>query len=929
MIQSFKIPRDRSTMLGLPRVVCALSLCLTAVTVTFVSLSPSAMSGGRSLLMDKETREIRRLRHLTMTGGATPAPIQVDQPSLPQPPSPSTDYSSSESRQSQAKVAEPSPQCEDVNEWGGDDVGFDGETWGEDDNGDDAWGEDQGDGWGNTSDDGLAFNGDGFTQEPSFSDPIGSDDKGYELLSQEMLQHQLQKDVQAIAGPFALSLSAAEHLLRSNHWNSHKANDALIEDAEDAMKDAGTVAQKQDPIPIWDESDNTYECAFCRFTDIAGNCSQMSTAECKNADIDADGNCSSCKAKWVGCRNYTAEDFDALDCGHQICSGCMERNIRGMTTGDDNLIEKRKIFLVKCPLCHVRLSNDMLRKYLSPEKLQQYEHYRMEDYADNNTCLKQCPSRKCTKCPVVKGYEKTGEEHKEACDHAWSQCGVWCKVQPGMITEARCIPIADGGCGNYFCTGCPLESHRPAPCATAENWLGMSGDEARTRQHILETTKECPGCHVRIEKNEGCMHMTCKQAGCGHEFCWLCKGDWKDHGSNTGGFQACNIYVADRAAGNTQTAAYAEEKAKEDAKKYTVLVERYQFHLDAVKCAEVTKAEMHQRISKMDSGFRGGDGQMKYDDLCRLDAYLTPALDTVIECHRLLAWTYPIAFYMPQDFCQKELFERLQKELEDLCDNLHELFVQDGHSVKESDRAGTEVFVLKCKWDFDAVDETGKKTVKFADNKWIKATLVKAPSNADDKKVTVRYEDGTEEEVVLDEMNRVEVGAAVCCKCFGQRTTSVMEDPKQLQKPVYKDGNCECCNGSGKLAYPASEALLCELTRTTIIRLTSKVKTFRDNMLAGVQDIVAIDNKLGNTEVFHLSVEKFQKKQLTEEQEQAAEDARWEEQNPQEAAARREQRQADEAEALRRIEENDFQELTNQHSVAEQAQMMADLQRQG
>jgi len=271
--------------------------------------------------------------------------------------------------------------------------------------------------------------------------------------------------------------------------------------------------------------------------------------------------------------------------------------------------------------------------------------------------------------------------------------------------------------------------------------------------------------------------------------------------------------------------------------------------------------------------------------------------------------------------------------LEDLCDNLHELFVQDGHSVKESDRAGTEVFVLKCKWDFDAVDETGKKTVKFADNKWIKATLVKAPSNADDKKVTVRYEDGTEEEVVLDEMNRVEVGAAVCCKCFGQRTTSVIEDPKQVLKPVYKDGNCECCNGSGKLAYPASEALLCELTRTTIIRLTGKVKTFRDNMLAGVQDIVAIDHKLNGVSipnVFHLSEEEIKEKSEAKEQQRAAENAIWEQENPEAAEERREQRRADEAEALNAIEQNAFQELTDQNSVAEQAAMMAEFQaRQG
>ncbi|CAG8437669.1 10521_t:CDS:2 [Ambispora gerdemannii] len=34
-------------------------------------------------------------------------------------------------------------------------------------------------------------------------------------------------------------------------------------------------------------------------------------------------------------------------------------------------------------------------------------------------------------------------------------------------------------------------------------------------------TKACPACTRRIEKNEGCDHMTCKAPSCGYEFCWL------------------------------------------------------------------------------------------------------------------------------------------------------------------------------------------------------------------------------------------------------------------------------------------------------------------------------------------------------------------------------------------------------------------------
>lgn len=33
-------------------------------------------------------------------------------------------------------------------------------------------------------------------------------------------------------------------------------------------------------------------------------------------------------------------------------------------------------------------------------------------------------------------------------------------------------------------------------------------------------------------------------AQCKFEFCWLCQGDWKEHGERTGGFYNCNKWVA-------------------------------------------------------------------------------------------------------------------------------------------------------------------------------------------------------------------------------------------------------------------------------------------------------------------------------------------------------------------------------------------------
>jgi len=52
------------------------------------------------------------------------------------------------------------------------------------------------------------------------------------------------------------------------------------------------------------------------------------------------------------------------------------------------------------------------------------------------------------------------------------------------------------------------------------------GDEAATRDYLQRETKTCPKCGIRITKNGGCNHMTCRVASCKYEFCWLCLADY-------------------------------------------------------------------------------------------------------------------------------------------------------------------------------------------------------------------------------------------------------------------------------------------------------------------------------------------------------------------------------------------------------------------
>jgi ariadne-1 len=89
----------------------------------------------------------------------------------------------------------------------------------------------------------------------------------------------------------------------------------------------------------------------------------------------------------------------------------------------------------------------------------------------------------------------------------------------GCGDDAACA-APEGGCGAVFCWSCGAEAHRPLSCDTVRAWLLKNSAESENMNWILAHTKPCPKCGRPIEKNMGCMHMTC-QAPCKYEFCWL------------------------------------------------------------------------------------------------------------------------------------------------------------------------------------------------------------------------------------------------------------------------------------------------------------------------------------------------------------------------------------------------------------------------
>ncbi|BFZ09288.1 hypothetical protein BsWGS_12328 [Bradybaena similaris] len=104
-------------------------------------------------------------------------------------------------------------------------------------------------------------------------------------------------------------------------------------------------------------------------------------------------------------------------------------------------------------------------------------------------------------------------------------------------------------CGQEFCCLCLSQPHWPATCIQAQEYRQKLTDPSQNhtddsspiedapaplhpsspkKAEVMEIEgRLCPKCSKFIDKNGGCMHMSCR---CGHQFCWLCLKDWYNHG---------------------------------------------------------------------------------------------------------------------------------------------------------------------------------------------------------------------------------------------------------------------------------------------------------------------------------------------------------------------------------------------------------------
>jgi len=448
----------------------------------------------------------------------------------------------------------------------------------------------------------------------------------------EPIMHALVADVASLLD---LNTDVTQALLQHNKWNREKLIDAFFADPEKVMLAAGLdmYVDTSDTLSAQAQSNPPSPVKLFR------NSSKGSTTSNSNGKNIGGEAMACCRI----CYDETSNLF-SMGCGHKFCRSCYTEYLASLVGDGQSCIighcpEFKCTQLVTPSVFHALLGDRQSGVVGAPGEADtnsplasvgartgkltaQYDTYYVRNFIETCKDMKYCPAPGCDKVAVGSG-----------------------------VTTVRC------SCGYPFCMRCGEEAHDPCSCSQLADWAMKCMNESETANWILANTRKCPACNARIEKNQGCNHMTCRL--CKHDFCWICMGSWAEHGQQTGGFYKCNRFMP----AEVKSIISAIDKAKADLDRYLHYYQRYHGHDSALKYASAQRVQAEARMVEQQEAQKSSWIDVQF---------LKQAAEQVIDCRRVLKYTYVLGFFLPDGSPEKQLFEHHQEMLEKNTERLQE-----------------------------------------------------------------------------------------------------------------------------------------------------------------------------------------------------------------------------------------------------------------
>ena len=341
------------------------------------------------------------------------------------------------------------------------------------------------------------------------------------------------------------------------------------------------------------------------------------------------------------------DSYYALDsCKHIFCNECWKEYLITELNTSTN------IGICHCPQykCNQLVDKKTFYKFFDRANINKYKIKLIDSFINLNPYVKYCPSPICDNIIISSLIHNT--------------------------TPVKCTCLmpskSKGGDGNTrfsFCFECvdyDIGDHTPASCKQTREWDDRVKSDLDNANWIRINTKPCPQCGKNIEKNGGCLHMTCnkKIGGCGHHFCWLCLGSWDDHSEKTGGYYGCNRFDK----GNKKQLEKLD-KIRRDFDHYSFYLQRFDTYNSSIKYYNSSKI-IDSKIGLIIDKF----GILDMDKL----KFIRHAVIQLVENARVLKWSNVYGFNINKDDdINRGLFEYAQQDLERYNNKLSDLFEND------------------------------------------------------------------------------------------------------------------------------------------------------------------------------------------------------------------------------------------------------------